>query len=239
MYLALPPRRRSRGVVVCTLVTFALAACGGGTKDDGGKPTPHSDVSAPSVPVGTASMTVPPISAASSSTPPSSTSSTSTSPPPTTPPAPATALPTGSGKSTISYGGTPPASKPQQAVYLAYANYWALLGQLGQHPTINNPGILRYTTGSVRTNLIVNMRSYASQGKQAIGPIRLRPSVMSVSGSTASVSDCVDQRGVITYINGKRQAGTGDIATYLTLLTFEDGRWLVSAATNGAANSCS
>lgn len=95
-----------------------------------------------------------------------------------------------------------PASPTARAVFLAYGQFWAMFLRLLHNPDPTDPQIAALTAEPLTGQLRAQQRQDLSQGKHVSGTIHLKPIISSVDRDAAQVGDCIDQRGLVTTVDG-------------------------------------
>ena len=137
-------------------------------------------------------------------------------------------------------GSSPAASATpdaRAAVLAGYRAYWSAL--LHAHATGDpaDPQLAAHATGAALSDATGGIRTDTARGVRLKGTVTHKPVVTAVSGSSATVTDCVDLRSWLAYDvpSGRRDPSVRPIGrvagTYA--LTSSGGGWRVSAAEQG------
>jgi hypothetical protein len=124
------------------------------------------------------------------------------------------------------------------AVLAGYSAYWIAL--LHAHATGDpaDPQLRAHATGTALAEAAGGIRANTARGIRMKGAVTHKPVVSAVSGTTATVADCVDLRSWLAYDvpSGRRDPSIrpiGRVAGTYTL-TGSGRAWRVSAAVQGA-----
>lgn len=191
-----------------------LAACSSGA-DDGGLPTyAPSSVSpstAASSPSGSTGSTTPGVTGATA------TASASTGPL--------------EGAKLVTVGIAAPPAKDAAAVFRGYVEFWqADMAALTRSDPTWRP-LLERVSGKQRADTVALLTSNQTKKQKITGTITVRPQVLVVRGSVATVRDCVDlSRTTAIDGQGRPVAGTQGSAgtSYSTTMTLQGPIWTVS-----------
>lgn len=221
--LTAPPSRRATALAISLLGVVAAAGCS--SNDSGGLPafTPG---------VGTGAVTSPPVSSGTSS---GATTSGAA-------PDPGTASPTLEGAALVSVGLAPPPAKDSAAVFRGYVEFWqADMAALTRSDPAWKP-LLDRLSGQQRLDTVGVLEANRTKKQKITGTIVIRPQVLAVRGSVASVRDCVDlSRTRAVDASGATVAGTTGKAgvAYAATLTLKGAVWTVSNIDGVTDPTCS
>src|SRR5882757_2105150 len=208
-------QKRSRLVVAAVALVTTATACGGNNSVHAAKvgdasATPSGSDS-PSTPSGSDS----PSRSASPTAPPSSGTDPSDAPT-TAGPSAAGALPQGPAQARLHYRNKPPTDPTKRAVYYAYSAYADMVVRMYLHPNASDPSIAQHATGQIRARIVSTLQDFKKSSTSTAGPLWIKPTVTSVTGSVALVTDCADGRQERNYRAGRPlpQYGTRDSTIY-------------------------
>ena len=221
-------QKRSRLVVAAVALVTTATACGGNNSVHAAK-------------VGDASSTPSGSDSPSPSAPPAAAPSSGTDPsdaPTTANPSAAGALPQGPARARLHYRNKPPTDPTKRAVYYAYSAYADMVVRMYLHPNASDPSIAQHATGQIRARIVSTLQDFKKSSTSTAGPLWIKPTVTSVTGSVALVTDCADGRQERNYRAGRPlpQYGTRDSTIYQLI----DGPrgWAVSQSSAGPAGYC-
>lgn len=219
---------RSRWLTAVAIpVLLTGAACGHGSGVHAatiGSPSGDSSSAGPASTTGTSTTTISPAGV-------STTSASSSA-------ADADPLPPGPAQAPLHYRKSPPTDPAKRAVYVAYAEYADMVVRAYLDPNPNDPAISQHATGQIRARIVSTLRQFKSSGTITTGPLTLKPTVTSVVGSAASVTDCADGRKERNYQHGRATGEHGTMAATVYRLIRGPHGWAVAQAGTGPTGYC-
>jgi hypothetical protein len=127
-------------------------------------------------------------------------------------------------------------TEPSKQLVAAVRAFWNLYLQLGARHGPFNARVTRArlgqrATGRELTKLFDVFQGNAAAGYVVKGTIDIEPTDVSVTGATAHVRDCYDDRTGLYRVNDGKRIDTDDPRRHNVLMTLnrEDGVWKVSA----------
>ena len=204
---------RAPGAGLAVLATLSLAACSSGSTSLATLP----GTSTAATPSGSAG----PPSVNSSVSTPSTSSSTSSS---------TTTAGTLEGADLVTVGVAKPPDPAQAEVFTAYVEFWqADMAALSRSDPTWQP-LLDRVSGRQRTSTLALLTANRDKGQRVTGTITIRPQVLAVRGTVATVRDCADlSRTQVVDSSGQIVPGSKGKAgvEYSVTMTRQQSTWTV------------
>lgn len=162
---------------------------------------------------------------------PAASESAASPPDPTGDPAadPTTTTPAADEEWSIEVGSEPPEGPGDLAVYEAYLAYWRADLEALSIPDPAHQPFLDLTIDPQRQRVVAGLERRLADGVRTIGTLRLEPLVMSVSGPTAAIQDCLDARDTYDVDPTGAEVGErGSLAPVLVQLFLAGDQWVVA-----------
>ncbi|SDT65102.1 hypothetical protein [Jiangella sp. DSM 45060] len=145
---------------------------------------------------------------------------------------PPTADPSGpaDGDWALEVGGAPPEAPADLAVFEAYLAFWRADLTAVSLPDPAHQPLLDLSADPQRQRVVDVASRLLADGHRTIGTLRLAPLVVSVSGPTAAIQDCLDGRDTYDVdADGAEVADSrGDLLPVLVQLAADGDAWVVA-----------
>lgn len=141
---------------------------------------------------------------------------------------------------TLDVGTAAPEGSAEVAVFEAYLAYWEANIEATNRADPAYQPFLDLTTGEQRDRVVAILERMRDDGARTTGAMRIVPTVVAVSGPTATVQDCYDGRDTYDVDeNGTEIPDTkGDLVPAVFTLIQSGSGWVVTDGQK-ASHSCS
>lgn len=132
---------------------------------------------------------------------------------------------------TLDIGGEPPEEPADLAVYEAYLEYWRADLEALAIPDPAYQPFLDLVIDPQRQRVVASLEAMAADGVRTIGTMSIEPLVVSVSGPTAAIQDCLDARETYDVDDSGAEVPDGrggQAAVVVQLAQQGGGTWVVS-----------
>jgi hypothetical protein len=131
---------------------------------------------------------------------------------------------------TLDVAGEPPEAPADLAVYEAYLEYWRADLEALSIPDPAHQPFLDLVIDPQRERVVSSLERMAADGVRTIGTLHLEPFVVSVSGPSAAIQDCLDARDTydVDESGAELPDGRGGLAAVVVQLAQQGGGWVVS-----------
>ncbi|MBB5786689.1 hypothetical protein [Jiangella mangrovi] len=130
----------------------------------------------------------------------------------------------------VEVGGEPPEAPADLDVYEAYLGYWRADLEALSIPDPAHQPFLDAAVDPQRERVVSVAEQLLAQDHRTIGTLRVEPFVVSVSGPTAAVQDCMDGRDTydVDAAGAEVPDSRGDLIPVLVQLAQAGDRWVVA-----------
>ena len=135
---------------------------------------------------------------------------------------------------------TPDPLEPTRAAVLtAWRGYWTAYDEAASRADPDWPGLREYMTGRALTDVQLYMTGLRRNGLVERGGLELRPRVVAIEGTTATVWDCVTDDGHQYDQSGRMVDKPGAVTRGAEAkLVLEGGKWKVSERPSTRPEAC-
>jgi hypothetical protein len=135
---------------------------------------------------------------------------------------------------------SPTAAFDQSSPVAAYRAYYAAVIKAARTANWRSPDLPATATGKALASIAENLRRLETKGQTLRGTVKINPTPGPVNATSATVYDCQDSSGWLTYDRSGRPVATGSPRNDRVVATVvrESGIWKVSDFTSFDKGGC-